>query len=153
MAPDATLTLVNYHTELEFEQAVDWLVHGPDGHPRVDIVVHSNSFLDGPFDGTGETAHAVDAAHAAGILWVNSVGNYARRHWSGRAGDLAKGVGSNQPFFLGYQGLNDRDLQARYGSLVCRIMAEHYPPATLPESLPPNRSSARRSCWSDRRWG
>ena len=75
--PNATLTLVNYHTELEFEQAVDWLVHGPDGHPRVDIVVHSNSFLDGPFDGTGETARAVDAAHAAGILWVNSVGNYA----------------------------------------------------------------------------
>jgi Subtilase family len=50
--------------------------------------VHSNSFLDGPFDGTGDTARAVDAAHDAGILWVNSVGNYARRHWSGTAGDL-----------------------------------------------------------------
>ncbi len=56
MAPDATLTFVNYHTELEFDQAVDWLIHGPDGKPRVDIIVHSNSFLDGPFDGTGETA-------------------------------------------------------------------------------------------------
>jgi hypothetical protein len=88
MAPDATLTLVNYHTELEFEQAVDWLIHGPDGHPRVDIIVHSNSFLDGPFDGTGETARNVDSAHDAGILWVNSVGNYARRHWSGTVGDL-----------------------------------------------------------------
>ncbi len=83
MAPDATLTLVNYHTEIEFDQAVDWLMHGPDGKPRVDIIVHSNSFLDGPFDGTGETARTVDAARAAGILWVNSAGNYARRHFTG----------------------------------------------------------------------
>ena len=88
MAPDATLTLVNYHTEIEFDQAVDWLMHGPDGKPRVDVIVHSNSFLDGPFDGTGETARTVDAARAAGILWVNSAGNYARRHFTGVAGDL-----------------------------------------------------------------
>jgi hypothetical protein len=88
MAPDATLTLVNYHTEIEFDQAVDWLMHGPDGKPRVDIIVHSNSFLDGPFDGTGETAQTVDAARAAGILWINSAGNYGQRHWSGSAADL-----------------------------------------------------------------
>jgi hypothetical protein len=83
MAPGARLTLVNYHTELEFVQAVDWLINGPNGKPRVDILVHSNSFLDGPFDGTGLTAQAVDRARAAGILWVNSVGNYAHRHWEG----------------------------------------------------------------------
>jgi Subtilase family len=87
MAPDATLTLVNYHTELEFQQAVDWLIAGPDGKPRVDVIVHSNSFLDGPFDGSGPTAQEVDKAEAAGILWVNSAGNYAQRHWSGTAGD------------------------------------------------------------------
>jgi hypothetical protein len=87
MAPNATLTFVNYHTELEFDQAVDWLIHGPDGKPRVDVIVHSNSFLDGPFDGTGETAQTVDAARAAGVLWVNSAGNYGQRHWSGTAGD------------------------------------------------------------------
>jgi hypothetical protein len=87
MAPGASLLLVNYHTELEFAQAVDWLVHGPDGRPRVDVIVHSNSFLDGPFDGTSLPAQAVDRAHAAGILWVNSAGNYATRHWEGVAGD------------------------------------------------------------------
>ena len=80
MAPDATLTLVNYHTELEFMQAVDWLINGPGGKPRVDVIVHSNSFLDGPFDGSGPTAQEVDKAEAAGILWVNSAGNYAQRH-------------------------------------------------------------------------
>ena len=51
--------------------------------------------------------------------------------------DLAKAVGSSQPFYLAYQGYNDRDLQSLYGSLVCRIMAERYPPAAL---SPPPRS-------------
>jgi predicted O-linked N-acetylglucosamine transferase (SPINDLY family) len=41
--------------------------------------------------------------------------------------DIVDGVGTNQPFLLAYQGYNDRDLQSRYGSLVCRIMDKHYP--------------------------
>jgi protein O-GlcNAc transferase len=45
--------------------------------------------------------------------------------------DLAGVVGSSQPFLLPYQGCNDRDLQSAYGSLVCRAMAERYPPAAL----------------------
>src|SRR5229473_3063447 len=47
-------------------------------------------------------------------------------------GDLAEAVGAHQPFYLAYQGGNDRDLQALYGSLVCRIMAARYPPGALP---------------------
>ena len=90
IAPGARYTFVNYHTQLELSQAVDWLVNGPDGKPRVDIVVHSNSFLDGPFDGTGVAAQAVNRAHDAGIFWANSAGNYARRHWEGVAGDPDK---------------------------------------------------------------
>jgi len=39
----------------------------------------------------------------------------------------ADAVGSQQPFFLAYQGLNDRELQQLYGNLVCKIMALHYP--------------------------
>ena len=50
-------------------------------------------------------------------------------------GDLANIVGANQPFLLAYQGYNDRDLQVRYGALVCRIMAERYSRAAL--ALPP----------------
>ena len=90
IAPGARYTFINYHTQLELSQAVDWLVNGPDGKPRVDIVVHSNSFLDGPFDGTGVAAQAVNRAHDAGIFWANSAGNYARRHWEGVAGDADK---------------------------------------------------------------
>jgi protein O-GlcNAc transferase len=42
---------------------------------------------------------------------------------------LAKAVGYRQPFYLPYQGYNDRDLQAMYGAFVCRVMARCYPPA------------------------
>jgi protein O-GlcNAc transferase len=54
----------------------------------------------------------------------------------GAASRLAKGVGSHQPFFLAYQGQNDRDLQALYGSAVCRVMSERYP---IPALAPPPR--------------
>ena len=56
--------------------------------------------------------------------------------------DLAKGVGSSQPFFLAYQGYNDRDLQALYGSFVCRVMAKCYPPAAL--APPPGQTEPVR---------
>ncbi len=77
-APEATYLLVNYHTPDDYLAAVEWLIAR-----RPDMVVHSNSFLEGPFDGTSPAAQAVDRAAAAGILWVNSAGNYARRHWEG----------------------------------------------------------------------
>jgi predicted O-linked N-acetylglucosamine transferase (SPINDLY family) len=45
----------------------------------------------------------------------------------------AAAIGSSQPFYLAYQGLNDRELQARYGGLISRVMADHRPgPAALP---------------------
>ena len=50
---------------------------------------------------------------------------------SGTYRDLARAVGSTQPFLLAYQGHSDRFLQGVYGSLACRIMAESYPPVAL----------------------
>jgi predicted O-linked N-acetylglucosamine transferase (SPINDLY family) len=47
-------------------------------------------------------------------------------------GDMSKGVGKAQPFFLAYQGRNDRDLQRVYGTLVSKILAERYGPAEMP---------------------
>ncbi len=77
-APRATYLFVNYHTPDDFVAAVDWLAT-----QRVDVVVHSNNFLEGPFDGTSAPARAVDRAAAAGIMWFNSAGNYGEKHWSG----------------------------------------------------------------------
>jgi len=44
---------------------------------------------------------------------------------------LGQVVGMYLPFFLAYQGKNDRELQSRYGALVCRAMAARCPPAPL----------------------
>ena len=54
--------------------------------------------------------------------------------------DLATGVGSTQPFYLAYQGHNDRDLQRLYGTLVCRVMAARYPPAALAQPARPDEA-------------
>jgi protein O-GlcNAc transferase len=52
-----------------------------------------------------------------------------------RLGDLAETVGSQQPFYLPYQGREDRELQSIYGALMCKIMAARYPLA--PPTAPP----------------
>ena len=50
----------------------------------------------------------------------------------------AEAIGTAQPFFLAYHGRNDRELQARYGRLVCAIMGAAYPQwAQAPDVAPP----------------
>jgi protein O-GlcNAc transferase len=46
-------------------------------------------------------------------------------------GDMSKGLGMGQPFFLAYQGHNDRDLQRISGGLSARIMADRYGTAEI----------------------
>jgi predicted O-linked N-acetylglucosamine transferase (SPINDLY family) len=53
--------------------------------------------------------------------------------------DFARAVGSSQPFYLAYQGRDDRDLQALYGSAMRRIMAERFPDAPLSSPLEPGQ--------------
>ncbi|MGB3755479.1 MAG: tetratricopeptide repeat protein [Rivularia sp. (in: cyanobacteria)] len=45
-------------------------------------------------------------------------------------------VGALQPFYLTYQGLNDRDLQKTYGKMICKIMSSRYPQYSKPLPLP-----------------
>ena len=53
--------------------------------------------------------------------------------------DLAEGAGASQPFFLPYQGQNDRALQSVYGDLLCRIMAARHPERLEPPTKPDTR--------------
>jgi predicted O-linked N-acetylglucosamine transferase (SPINDLY family) len=46
-------------------------------------------------------------------------------------GDMSKGLGMAQPFFLAYQGRNDRELQSLFGGLATRIMTDRYGAAEL----------------------
>lgn len=87
IAPRARLVLVRYRTPGQFAAAAAWIADR-----GIPVVTHSSSRLTAPFDGTGVYARAVDAAAARGVLWVNSAGNYARRHWSGTATGLGEGV-------------------------------------------------------------
>ena len=53
---------------------------------------------------------------------------------------LAAAIGTAQPFFLPYQGENDRTLQAAYGQLACQVVAATEPPAPLaPRPAPGER--------------
>lgn len=47
------------------------------------------------------------------------------------ARSLADAIGSTQPFFLPYQGEDDRSLQAIYGRLACHALAKTRPAASL----------------------
>jgi protein O-GlcNAc transferase len=55
----------------------------------------------------------------------------------------AEAVGSQQPFYLAYQGFNDLELQKIYGNLVCKIMALRYPEFADSPAMPP-RSEGNR---------
>jgi len=61
---------------------------------------------------------------------------------AGTPARLADEIGAHQPFYLPYQGRNDRELQSAYGALVCRVMAARYHAAPLPR--PPARDEPIR---------
>jgi protein O-GlcNAc transferase len=51
--------------------------------------------------------------------------------------NAALAVGAHTPFYLAYQGFNDRDLQKVYGNLVCHVMALRYPEHANRPTMPP----------------
>jgi len=79
IAPDAQYYFANFTTDVEWIQAISWLVA-----QDVDVISHSAGWpTGGPGNGTGHIDEAVTAAVAAGIVWCQAAGNSAQRHWSG----------------------------------------------------------------------
>jgi len=79
MAPAAKLYLANAGTEVQWANAVDWLVD-----QEVDLISFSAGWeVLGPGDGTGPAAEKVSSVREAGVLWINAAGNSARQHWMG----------------------------------------------------------------------
>jgi len=79
VAPDAQLYLVNFDTELEYEECVDWIVA-----QGVNVINHSIAwFGSGPGDGSGPIDNVAAGAVSAGVFWANAAGNQAQRHWAG----------------------------------------------------------------------
>lgn len=83
VAPGAQLYLVNFNTDVELGNAVDYVIS-----QGVDVVSASWGFY-GNFrgDGQGSIDDMVQNASAAGIFWANASGNAAQTHWSGQFTD------------------------------------------------------------------
>lgn len=79
VAPGAQLYLVNFSTDVELGNAVNWLIS-----QNVNIVSGSFGFFSS-FQGNGQGAidDITQTAQQAGIFWANSAGNAAQTHWSG----------------------------------------------------------------------
>lgn len=84
VAPGAQFYLANYNTDVEYANAVNWLIS-----QGVNVISHSVSNYYGPGDGTGYSCTKVNDARVAGITWAQSAGNYAQTHWAGTfSGDI-----------------------------------------------------------------
>lgn len=57
--------------------------------------------------------------------------------------EASMAIGTIQPFYLAYQGLNDVELQRAYGELVCNIMSLRYPMFTERPVMPEIKSNER----------
>ena len=82
-APEVSLYIANPQTLGELRETVDWMVS-----EGVSVINHSVGWnFDGPGDGTSPFSNSplnsVDRAVDAGIVWVNSAGNNAKRTWFG----------------------------------------------------------------------
>jgi hypothetical protein len=79
MAPEAMLLLVNFNTDVEHHNAVNWIIN-----QEVDIVSYSIGWFNiGAGDGTGPICEDVQRASDSGIIWVSAAGNQAQDHWLG----------------------------------------------------------------------
>ena len=83
MAPDAELYLYKVGDPTTLALAVQDCIN-----KGVDIISHSMSWYGfGFYDGTGLICDIAEMATSAGIVWVNSAGNKARKHWAGSWSD------------------------------------------------------------------
>ncbi|MBC7261746.1 MAG: S8 family serine peptidase, partial [Chloroflexi bacterium] len=79
MAPGAQLYLLNFDTDVEFGNAVDYAIA-----QGVQVISCSIGWLGaGPFDGTGPICDIVNHARDHGIFWAQAAGNAANKHWEG----------------------------------------------------------------------
>jgi hypothetical protein len=116
-APDAELTLICVDSEVGLAQAEQYAEDN-----GIQIVNHSVSWLNtGRGDGSGGAGTPdaiVSKAADAGILWINSAGNFGRAHWGGAFED-SDGDGWHEYFDSIYPRWGNRVYANSYGDDVC----------------------------------
>jgi hypothetical protein len=70
VAPGVSLNLAAFDTDVEFRQAVDWMID-----QKVDVINTSGGYASGCFRGPGLFEPHIKKAREAGITWVTSAGN------------------------------------------------------------------------------
>jgi outer membrane protein assembly factor BamB len=78
IAPGIDLYLAAFETDVEFRQAVDWMIT-----QKVDVLNTSGGYASGCFRGEGVFEPYIKKARDAGITWVASAGNLGDSHWEG----------------------------------------------------------------------
>jgi len=109
MAPNAQLYLMKIGDEIDLENAVNEAISR-----GINIINHSVGWFNTSYyDGTGPIANIVQTALSAGILWVNSAGNYAQRHYKGTFRD------ANANGWMEFSGSDESlNLEAKAGDTV-----------------------------------
>ncbi len=80
VAFDAQLYFINMNTITELDKAVDYCIE-----QEVHIINHSVAWLQNSFhDGTGLVCSIAEKAFNNNILWINSAGNYRKKHYYGK---------------------------------------------------------------------
>lgn len=83
VAPAAQLYLIKINTDLDLEQAINYL-QGQD----IDLISTSIGWYNlSPGDGTGFFANLVNQMRNNGTLWVTAAGNDRETHWGGAFND------------------------------------------------------------------
>ena len=83
IAPDASLYLVKIGTDIDLQEAVDWVKT-----QGVNIISTSLGWYNlTPGDGTGFFANLVQSARTAGIFWTTAASNDREAHWGGAFSD------------------------------------------------------------------
>ncbi len=82
IAPGIHLHLAAFDTDVEFRQAIDWMID-----QKVDVINTSGGYASGCFRGPGLFEPHIKKAREAGVTWVTSANNLGDSHWEGTFAD------------------------------------------------------------------
>ena len=122
IAPDVSLYIADPDTLSDLKATVEWMVS-----EGVSVINHSMHWeFDGPGDGTSPLSisplNTVNAAVAAGTVWINAAGNQAQRTWFKR-GPFSYStidVDGEEVRVLNFDGSDFRNSSHIWGRLVLR---------------------------------
>ena len=81
-------------------------------------------------------AEAIETQRKSYQVYLEKLASYHQNANLNQNINAAKAVGTLQPFYLAYQGLNDRPLQEIYGKMIHQLMKSRYPQYSQPLTIP-----------------